>query len=291
MSEFTTQLALSEKAAALVAESQQYELQVKEIKIESADQRANAVNYGIKINKLGKDLEAERASQTKPILDAKSQIDDLYKPVIAACETMVKKLKSAVGAYDAEERRKAAEEQERLRKEAEEKARKERERIQKLAEKQLEDGNKKSVALSAELGQLQQKLIEVKQEAQRLSQSGQQVSDDLLVDLVNLPKLIEMKKAQVQDIQETTLEKVETTLERVEEIQVFTPVVTPQIVKQKGESTRKVAKFEVTDFKALPNEYKLPNETKIRQVVNALKMDANIPGVRVWEEEQQAWGR
>lgn len=226
MSEFKTSLTLSEKAAALVAESQQCELQVQEINIESADQRANAVNLGIKLNKLTKDLEAERLSQTRPIDAAKKAIMDLYSPATVACEKMVATLKKAVGAYDAAERFKAFQEQERLRKEAEEAARKERERLAKLAEKQIDKGQE---------------------------------------------------------------EKAEETIQKIDQVQAFVPVVTPQIVQQKGEKKRMVAKFEVVDFKALPDEYKLSDDVKIRKVVNALKLDTNIPGVKVWEEEQQAW--
>ncbi len=224
--EFKTNLVLSEKAAALVAEANQYELQVQEIKIDNADQRANAVNLGIKLNKLTKDLETERLSQTRPIDAAKDKIMELYKPVGNACKTMVEQLKKAVGAYDAEERRKAFEEQERLRKEAEEAARKERERLAKLAEKQIDKGQE---------------------------------------------------------------EKAEETIQKIDQVQAFVPVVTPGIVQQKGEKKRMVPKFKVIDFKVLPDEYKLPDETKIRKVVNALKLDTNIPGVKVWEEEQQAW--
>jgi hypothetical protein len=226
--EFKTNLVLSEKAASLVAEVNQYELQVQEIKIENTDQRANAVNLGIKLNRLTKDLETERLSQTRPIDEAKKKIMELYKPVEDACKTMVEQLKKAIGAYDAEERRRAFEEQERLRKEAEEAARKERERLAKLAEKQIDKGQE---------------------------------------------------------------EKAEETIQKIDQVQAFAPVVTPQIVHQKGESVRKVMKFEVVDFKALPDEYKLSDDVKIRKVVNALKMDTNIPGVKVWEEEQQVWGR
>ena len=41
--------------------------------------------------------------------------------------------------------------------------------------------------------------------------------------------------------------------------------------------------FEVEDFDALPNEYKLPDATKIRKVVTA---GASIPGVRAWQEDE-----
>ena len=44
----------------------------------------------------------------------------------------------------------------------------------------------------------------------------------------------------------------------------------------------KVWKFEVIDFAVLPDEYKLPDMTKIRKVVIA---GVGIPGVRAWQTE------
>ena len=41
-------------------------------------------------------------------------------------------------------------------------------------------------------------------------------------------------------------------------------------------------KFEVVDFGALPDDYKLPDLVKIRRVVTAR---ATIPGVRAWQED------
>jgi len=41
-------------------------------------------------------------------------------------------------------------------------------------------------------------------------------------------------------------------------------------------------KFEVEDFAILPDEYKLPDVTKIRRVVQA---GVSIPGVKAWQEE------
>lgn len=44
-------------------------------------------------------------------------------------------------------------------------------------------------------------------------------------------------------------------------------------------------KFEVVDFKALPDEYKMADEVKIGKVVRATKGSVSIPGVRMWPEE------
>lgn len=46
--------------------------------------------------------------------------------------------------------------------------------------------------------------------------------------------------------------------------------------------TVKTWHFEVTDFAALPDQYKLSNDSMIRKVVQA---GASIPGVRAWQEE------
>lgn len=54
--------------------------------------------------------------------------------------------------------------------------------------------------------------------------------------------------------------------------------------KVAGISTKKVYKFEIVDKSKVPDEYKIIDEKRIRGVVNALKDDANIPGVRVYTE-------
>jgi hypothetical protein len=55
-------------------------------------------------------------------------------------------------------------------------------------------------------------------------------------------------------------------------------------------STREVWKFEITDAAQIPREYLVVDEARIRKVVQALKGDAKIPGVRVYPERQIAAG-
>ncbi len=61
--------------------------------------------------------------------------------------------------------------------------------------------------------------------------------------------------------------------------------VAPPKVETNGISYREVWKFEITDLAALPREYMVPDETKIRGVVTSMKKDASIPGVRVYSEK------
>lgn len=66
---------------------------------------------------------------------------------------------------------------------------------------------------------------------------------------------------------------------------VVAPVIQREPPKVAGIQTREVVRFEITDAALLPREYLVPDESRIRKVANALKTDANIPGVRVWLEK------
>lgn len=56
--------------------------------------------------------------------------------------------------------------------------------------------------------------------------------------------------------------------------------------KVAGVSTRTVHKWEVTDKQALPWAFLMPNEKAIAEAVREHKMLTQIPGVRVWEEQE-----
>lgn len=71
---------------------------------------------------------------------------------------------------------------------------------------------------------------------------------------------------------------------------VQAPIIQREAPKIVGVSLREVPKFEITDPMKVPREYLTVDEKKIGGVVRALKMDANIPGVRVWMEKQVASG-
>jgi hypothetical protein len=58
--------------------------------------------------------------------------------------------------------------------------------------------------------------------------------------------------------------------------------VTYRVPRASGIAMIDRAMFEITDAALLPREYLTPDEAKIRGVVEALELSANIPGVRVW---------
>lgn len=71
---------------------------------------------------------------------------------------------------------------------------------------------------------------------------------------------------------------------------VVAPVVTRDPPRVIGTSIREAWKFEITNEMDLPREFLVPDESKIRRVVQAMKGDTKIPGVRVWAEKQLASG-
>jgi hypothetical protein len=87
----------------------------------------------------------------------------------------------------------------------------------------------------------------------------------------------------------------------IAETPAFIPVVPPPPApKLSGVSIRKVAKFEVVNFRALvqavaagqvPIEALQPNDTVIGQQARSLRTSLRWPGVRVWEEDSVAAGR
>lgn len=69
---------------------------------------------------------------------------------------------------------------------------------------------------------------------------------------------------------------------------VVAPVIPSDAPRMKGVSAREVWTFEVTDPNAVPREFLSVDDAKIRKVVNALKGDARIAGVRIWSEKSIA---
>jgi hypothetical protein len=69
---------------------------------------------------------------------------------------------------------------------------------------------------------------------------------------------------------------------------VSAPVIHREAPKVAGLSTREVWRYEIVDATALPREYLTPDTTKIGKVVQALRGDTTIPGVRVFAERQLA---
>jgi hypothetical protein len=71
---------------------------------------------------------------------------------------------------------------------------------------------------------------------------------------------------------------------------VVAPIIPREAPKVAGLNTREVWKFAVFDEKAVPREFLIVDESKVRKFVQTMKGDTNIAGVRVWSEKSLASG-
>jgi len=71
-----------------------------------------------------------------------------------------------------------------------------------------------------------------------------------------------------------------------DEIMLARPTLETEIPKMAGISFTEVWHFAIVDVKVIPRDYMIPDERKIRDVVKALKDKANIPGIRVYSDQQ-----
>ena len=82
------------------------------------------------------------------------------------------------------------------------------------------------------------------------------------------------------------LEKVEELEQKKEEIvPIDVPVISAKVDTPTGVSFREIWKAEVIDFKILPDEWKLPNQTALDKMASATKGTVPIPGVKFKSEK------
>jgi len=74
-------------------------------------------------------------------------------------------------------------------------------------------------------------------------------------------------------------------IEKENIIPIAAPVVAPAIETPKGVSYREKFTAEVIDFKILPDEYKLPNQSALDKIVQATKGSLQIPGVKIHSQK------
>jgi hypothetical protein len=67
-----------------------------------------------------------------------------------------------------------------------------------------------------------------------------------------------------------------------EEKKIAPASIVPEAPKTKGLAMRENWDFEIVDEAAIPREYLIPDEVKIRKIVKAMKDKTNIPGIRVF---------
>ena len=237
---------------------------VRQVTSEIADLETFAADYRVatfaeyqagstdlqRVKSAQKRLEETRTSITGPMNAALKRVNDFFRAPTERLATIERTIKSQLVAF--------ADEQERIRREeqrkADEAARRERERLEAQAREKAE-ADRRAAEAAAAAGRAE--------EAAKLAARAAAAE--------------EKAAAKVDDL-------------AVRAATTVAPVVVRDPPKVAGVSTREVWKFEITDSAAIPREYLVVDEARIRKVVQALKGDAKIAGVRVYPERQIAAG-
>jgi uncharacterized membrane protein YqiK len=200
-------------------------------------------------------IEDARTRITKPLNESLRETNAQAKAAAAPFLADEIVIKNAMIRYSNEQDRIRQEEQRR----ANEAAEKERRRLQAIADetarKAREEAEKK------------------RREAEAAAAAGRQAEADRL-------------RAAASRVEEKAAEKSELFENRAS--QVVAPIATQEAPKVAGISVPKVWTFDIIDPMAIPREFLIVDETRIRKVVQAMKGSTNIPGVRVSEVKRIA---
>jgi len=198
-----------------------------------------------------KEYEEKRTSITGPINDALKAINDLFRGPKETLEQAETALKNGMNAY--------YQEQQRIADEARLKAEQEAREAKQKAEREAAEKRKAA------------------EEAEAKSKEAEQSGDEKAAQEAAAQAAIANDKAVNAEVTAT----------------VTTAAALPvkkAMPKVKGVSVRSKWTFEVTDFQALPDQYKLPNEKALRSLATSTKGSIEIAGVRFYDEKTVAAG-
>jgi len=104
-------------------------------------------------------------------------------------------------------------------------------------------------------------------------------------------RLAEQRRLQAEEQKAEEDRRLNEAIDTGDESVLYEPVIAPEVqiedtLKVDGEYHVDVPKFEIVDETKIPREYLMPDEQKIRRIVNAAHGKIEIPGVRIWVEKQ-----
>lgn len=229
-------------------------------RIATPEQYVESATVLRKIKAGQKRLEELRTAITKPLNAALKAANDLFRAPADQLAQVERQIKAEINRYDAEQERIRREEQRR----AEEVARRERE----AAEAKARAAREKADAEAAEL----------RRRAEEEAAAGRAAEAAKLA--AKADSKVERAEARADALE-------------LQAASVVAPVIQREAPKVAGIAKRTVWLFEVTDPAKVNPAFTIPDEKKIRKLVNSLGADAAPllgDGVRVWSEQQIAAG-
>lgn len=248
-------------------------------KVTTAEHYTSAGADLVQVNGAIAHLEELRMGMTRPLDQAKKAIMEFFRGPAEKLERAKAQIKRAMISFDEEQERIRKEEQRRV----DEVARKERERLAAIAAETERKAREKADE-ERRRAEAERKAAE---DAQRAADEARRAGDE---EAAAAATRTAQEAARTADKFEQRAMATEARAEqRVETLQltaaaVIAPVLQREAPKVTGVRSRRVWKFEVTDPTQVPRDFLMVDEQKIRRFVGAMKGDARIAGIRVWDE-------
>jgi hypothetical protein len=224
-------------------------------KIATADDYTKAAEAAGRASARFEAIDAEREKLKAPSLEACRRTDAFFKPALTALKAAKDILRGKMSAWDKQQDEIRKDQQ----RKADEMARIERERLQREAAETQRLADEKAAA--------------VRRQAEEARKAG---------DLAGAQKL-EQRAGRTEDRAAAKVANLEAAA-----ISAVAPIIQTEIPKVQGVARKRVWKFRVDDASKLPREFLMPDEKKLTGYVRAMKGDARIPGITVWDEPDTA---
>ena len=247
--------AQDEKATHLVQVAAETRQQALALQVRTPREYEQVSDFRKSVKARFNEIEGYRTYLKEPYLEGGRRVDEFFKPPLQALKEAEDKAKTVLLGYEAEQRHIAAEEQRKL--EAE--ARKKREALEAKARAEREKAD-------AEAAELKRKANEARA-ANDLAES---------VRLRNqADKIVEKSEAKASNIESKAEQIV------AQKVEAYIPPV-------QGQYSRTVWKARIVDKKAVPEEYKIVDQSMLDKVAQAGKGQIPIAGVEFYSEQVMA---
>lgn len=268
--------------------------------IASADQAQRAASFLKELASFTRTIETTRNDVKAPILDAGRKIDAVAKNLVTEIEAEAKRIGGLLATFQAEEkrkeeeaRRKAWEEQERIRLDAERKEREAREKAeadererQRIAREEQESRDKAARAEQDRLEKLasQARTEVTRQKRETEMKAAQEKADREKKEAAERAEL-DRKNREEHERHEQEKRQQEAAAESLKAASVVVPVAR----KIEGVAVGSEIKFEVTDIEALREAHPMfvllsPNNAAIKAALKTMGEGKSLPGVKHWRE-------
>jgi hypothetical protein len=255
---------------------------LKGLLVRDRAEQAAAAGALVTVKGLAKEIEALRVAATVPLNDRVKAINALAKEVTAPLDLAEARIKQTIQAFVSAENARLAEE----RRKADEAAAADRRRLEEERRRQEEESAAKAKAERERQAEEERRRLRIAEE-ERLARAsfGVETNEELEAKAQEAERLA--AKLRADEINRRLDKERQDNLDRIKReadaAEAKRKAEEKRLAAQRPSNTTTVWKFEVSDWREVPQEYWMIDETKLGKAVRGGLRE--IPGVKIWSEQ------